>query len=351
MTSQFRGAYVPGDHTWALPSRISGSQNPVKQLAGQSFATMPRKFAGKFSSLADTLRNRKQALRAGPAMANPTEVPEGPNLAIATTVSSAGAITHERERPFIEFLQIVRCCFPVPAITRGPDFPAGAVAATNWRRPDKVPAASTSYRSSRPVGFAKGPRRAANSASAAAKQLHRWQIGYLPFYPFSKASVRKGGLTKVFRLATKVGGKLYRLERLCRLSCAAGSAATLRAAGEIGLLTSQVRTSQTMTKLLHFGAAAAVCLVLAASSGCTAFLEPREPYPITPPEPSPYSAVPRELDMVSLPPYVIEPPDILMINAVKVVPKPPHHLEPFDGILMRVVDASGLQTDRRRICY
>ena len=28
--------------------------------------------------------------------------------------------------------------------------------------------------------------------------------------------------------------------------------------------------------------------------------------------------VPRELDMVSLPPYVIEPPDILMINAVKV---------------------------------
>jgi polysaccharide export outer membrane protein len=98
-----------------------------------------------------------------------------------------------------------------------------------------------------------------------------------------------------------------------------------------------------MTKLLHFGAAAAVCLVLAASGGCTAFLEPREPYPITPPEASPFSAVPRELDMVSLPPYVIEPPDILMINAVKIVPKPPHHLEPFDGILVRVVDASGLQ--------
>jgi polysaccharide export outer membrane protein len=98
-----------------------------------------------------------------------------------------------------------------------------------------------------------------------------------------------------------------------------------------------------MTKLLHCGAVAAVCLVLAVSSGCTAFLEPREPYPITPPEPSPFSAVPRELDMVSLPPYVIEPPDILMINAVKIVPKPPHHLEPFDGILVRVIDASGLQ--------
>jgi len=80
-------------------------------------------------------------------------------------------------------------------------------------------------------------------------------------------------------------------------------------------------------------------LAVVASGGCTSFLEPREPYPITPPEPSPFSAVPRELDMVSLPPYVIEPPDILIINAVKVVPKPPHHIEPFDGLLIRVGNA------------
>jgi protein involved in polysaccharide export with SLBB domain len=73
--------------------------------------------------------------------------------------------------------------------------------------------------------------------------------------------------------------------------------------------------------------------------GCSAFLAPREPYPITPPEPSPMSTVPRELDKVSLPRYVIEPPDILMINAIKVVPKPPHRLEPFDGILVRVANA------------
>jgi len=51
------------------------------------------------------------------------------------------------------------------------------------------------------------------------------------------------------------------------------------------------------------------------------------------------STVPRELDKVSLPRYVIEPPDILMINAIKVVPKPPHRLEPFDGILVRVANA------------
>ena len=82
-------------------------------------------------------------------------------------------------------------------------------------------------------------------------------------------------------------------------------------------------------------AAAAV----AACGGCTSFLEPREPYPITPPEPSPFSNVPRELDMVSLPPYVVEPPDILIINAVKIVPKPPHHVEPFDALLIRVANA------------
>lgn len=97
-----------------------------------------------------------------------------------------------------------------------------------------------------------------------------------------------------------------------------------------------------MTLLKPFEALRAFCLaavVVASSSGCTAFLEPREPYPITPPEPSPYSAVPRELDMVSLPPYVIEPPDILAIFAVKIVPKSPHVIEPFDGLLIRVANA------------
>lgn len=97
-----------------------------------------------------------------------------------------------------------------------------------------------------------------------------------------------------------------------------------------------------MTLLKHFTAVRLLCsaaVLFVASSGCTAFLEPREPYPITPPEPSPCSPVPRELDMVSLPPYVIEPPDILMINALKVVPKPPHIIEVFDGLLIRATGA------------
>ena len=91
----------------------------------------------------------------------------------------------------------------------------------------------------------------------------------------------------------------------------------------------------------HFDSVRAVFLAMVVSTagGCTAFLEPREPYPITPPDPSPHSPVPRELDMVSLPPYVVEPPDILFIQAVKIVPKPPHVIEPFDGLLIRVANA------------
>jgi polysaccharide biosynthesis/export protein len=97
-----------------------------------------------------------------------------------------------------------------------------------------------------------------------------------------------------------------------------------------------------MLPRIRFDALRAICLpvvMLLCTGGCTAFLEPREPYPITPPEPSPASPVPRELDMVSLPPYTIAPPDILFIQAVKIVPKPPHKLEPFDAILIRVANA------------
>src|SRR3990172_10861480 len=94
-----------------------------------------------------------------------------------------------------------------------------------------------------------------------------------------------------------------------------------------------------MSPSILTSATRALCFsaLLAATSGCTAFFAPVNSFPVTPSEPSPNSPVPRELDKVSLPPYVIEPPDILMINAVKVVPKPPHKIEPFDGLLIRVL--------------
>lgn len=40
--------------------------------------------------------------------------------------------------------------------------------------------------------------------------------------------------------------------------------------------------------------------------------------------------VPKELNKVSLPPYVIETPDILLIDAIRVIPLPPYRVEPLD---------------------
>ncbi|MGI9430117.1 MAG: polysaccharide biosynthesis/export family protein [Bythopirellula sp.] len=90
---------------------------------------------------------------------------------------------------------------------------------------------------------------------------------------------------------------------------------------------------------VHFGKWAALLLMLLGNSGCTAFLAPRDPFPATPPEPPPESSVPRELDKVTLPRYEVEPPDILLIEGVKLVPKSPHKFEIFDVVLVRVTGA------------
>ena len=72
--------------------------------------------------------------------------------------------------------------------------------------------------------------------------------------------------------------------------------------------------------------------------------------------PRPYSTIPgarwntapdtpRELQKVTLPDYIIEPPDILTIDAVTLVPHPPYRLHPLDVVKLT---ASGLP-DRQRI--
>jgi polysaccharide export outer membrane protein len=48
--------------------------------------------------------------------------------------------------------------------------------------------------------------------------------------------------------------------------------------------------------------------------------------------------IPRELAKVSLPTYVIEPPDILLINTLRVVPLPPYRIEPLDAIIIQASD-------------
>jgi protein involved in polysaccharide export with SLBB domain len=49
--------------------------------------------------------------------------------------------------------------------------------------------------------------------------------------------------------------------------------------------------------------------------------------------------LPRELQKVTMPPYVIEPPDILLIDAVRLAPRPPYHLEALDAIQVLVPQA------------
>jgi polysaccharide export outer membrane protein len=49
--------------------------------------------------------------------------------------------------------------------------------------------------------------------------------------------------------------------------------------------------------------------------------------------------LPRELWKESLPPYIIEPPDTLVIEAIRIVPLPPYRLEPLDVVLVQVAEA------------
>lgn len=46
--------------------------------------------------------------------------------------------------------------------------------------------------------------------------------------------------------------------------------------------------------------------------------------------------VPSELKPVSLPPYTVEPPDILLIDALRVVPKAPFTIQPLDVLQVEV---------------
>lgn len=48
---------------------------------------------------------------------------------------------------------------------------------------------------------------------------------------------------------------------------------------------------------------------------------------------------PRELSMISLPPYKVEPPDILMIEMLKMVPLPPYRIDIYDVLQIRVLGA------------
>ena len=51
------------------------------------------------------------------------------------------------------------------------------------------------------------------------------------------------------------------------------------------------------------------------------------------------SAAPHELRKTVLPAYVIEPPDLLNVEALHTVPKQPYHLQPYDSVMIQVEGA------------
>ncbi len=80
-----------------------------------------------------------------------------------------------------------------------------------------------------------------------------------------------------------------------------------------------------------------LCLLMAAA-GCHAvnFYTPTLQAPV----PARMEA-PRELSKVSLPTYRIEPPDVLWIGSVKLVPRPPYQIGIFDVLQIRALGTLG----------
>lgn len=103
-------------------------------------------------------------------------------------------------------------------------------------------------------------------------------------------------------------------------------------------------------------AAATAAFLVATVLGCATPMQHRPPQNFTgphghPPEeqvlvhghPQEQRPVGRELDKVSLPDYVIEPPDVLTVEALRVVPKAPYRVRPLDALQ---IDVAGTSLER-----
>ena len=71
--------------------------------------------------------------------------------------------------------------------------------------------------------------------------------------------------------------------------------------------------------------------------GCRALVTRPEPRLVGPQTPPHYGEmVPTEKDKTTLPPYTIEPPDILFVDVIRVVPRPPYHIQATDVLTVQV---------------
>lgn len=79
-------------------------------------------------------------------------------------------------------------------------------------------------------------------------------------------------------------------------------------------------------------------LLLAVSicSGCTS-LHSRKSKPVV----IPTAGVPTELCKATIPDYIIEPPDVLTIEAIRILPRQPYRLQPLDSLAVQIVEPTG----------
>ena len=89
---------------------------------------------------------------------------------------------------------------------------------------------------------------------------------------------------------------------------------------------------------------AALLVAIGLSTGCRNWLGTR-PVPARAVGAQP-TYVPVELNKVSLPPYTIEPPDILLIDALRIIPKSPFQIQPLD-VLQVEVEGTGVGAEIR----
>jgi len=80
-----------------------------------------------------------------------------------------------------------------------------------------------------------------------------------------------------------------------------------------------------------------LCVGIAA--GCHSAHNPHSPSFGVETQPAIHENMPRELSKVVLPEYVIEPPDVLTIEGVHIVPKAPYHLKTLDVLVVQVSGA------------
>ncbi len=77
-------------------------------------------------------------------------------------------------------------------------------------------------------------------------------------------------------------------------------------------------------------------LLAFALSGCQGLQHRRSDVVVLPTE-----GVPTELCKASIPDYIIEPPDVLTIDAIRILPRQPYNLQPLDSLAVQIVDTDG----------